>query len=220
MGHDARARGEIAAWEARFAGQGYLFGEEPNQFLVRVADRLPAGGRVLCVADGEGRNGSWLAAQGFEVTAFDGSQVATEKAHVLDRARGVRVTRAVVDADGWDWETDAWDAIVAVFVQFAPPPMRERMFAGIRRGLRPGGILVIEGYTPRQLGFGTGGPPVAENMYTAALLRASFGDWTTHLLDEYDAVVDEGPAHSGMSALIDLVAERPADDPGDATTPL
>ncbi len=99
--------------------------------------------------------------------------------------------------------------MAAIFIQFAPPPLREQMFAGIKRCLKPGGLLLLQGYTPRQLEYETGGPPAAENMYTEALLRGAFGDHGDHEHPrEHDDHIGEGTGHSGMSALIDLVARK------------
>ena len=112
-------------WDTRYSRPEYLFGTEPNAFLVEQASRIPPRSRVLCVADGEGRNGSWLAASGHAVTAFDASLVATRKAEALDRRRGVEVDRHVALADAWPWQPDAVDVVAAIFIQFAPPPERD-----------------------------------------------------------------------------------------------
>ena len=200
-------------WDARYARADYLFGTEPNRFLERSRPLLREGGRVLCVADGEGRNSVWLAGQGFQVDAFDPSGVAVAKARRLAAERGVTVGFAVADADAWDWPVAAYDAVAAIFIQFAPPQMRRRIFAHIARALRPGGTLLLEGYRVEQLAYGTGGPPVASQLYTEAQLREELPGLTLDAVLSYDAVVDEGPVHSGMSALIDVVARRPAQAP-------
>jgi SAM-dependent methyltransferase len=196
-------------WDARYARDDYLFGKAPNQFLAASRPLLPDGGRVLCVADGEGRNSVWLAREGFRVDAFDASPVAVEKARRLAAEFGVDVAFAVADADGWDWPERAYDAVAAIFVQFAPPAMRRRMVGRMARALRPGGILLLEGYRLEQLAYGTGGPPIADHLYTEDQLRAELAGLVIDDLRAYDAEVDEGPAHSGMSALIDVVARRP-----------
>jgi len=99
---------------------------------------------------------------------------------------------------------------VAIFIQFAPPPERDRIIEGIRRTLKPGGVLILQGYTPKQIEYGTGGPPSAANMYTSELLREWFGDWDIRHLHEHESFISEGTHHHGMSALIDLVAKKPA----------
>lgn len=200
---------QARSWDERFASDGYLFGTEPNAFLKRETARLPAGGRVLAVADGEGRNGVYLAQQGFEVVATDISPVGIDKARRLAAERGVALTFEQVDLAHYAWPEEAFDAVVAIFAQFADPASRARMFAGFTRTLRPGGILLLEGYRPEQLDYRTGGPPCAQNMYTEDLLRTAFADLNILVLDSYDAEIREGSGHGGMSALIDLVAQKP-----------
>lgn len=196
-------------WDARYSEPGYLFGTEPAAFLRREAGVIPPGAKVLAVADGEGRNSVWLAQQGWRVTAFDASSVAVAKARALADARAATVAFHVADVQGWAWEPGAFDAVVAVFVQFAGPQLRAEMFAGMARTLRPGGVLLLHGYAPRQVGYGTGGPPDARNMYTVPRLRKAFPGWEVLRQADYDATVEEGRGHSGTSALIDFVARKP-----------
>jgi cyclopropane fatty-acyl-phospholipid synthase-like methyltransferase len=134
--------------------------------------------------------------------------VALDKAKKLAQQRGVAIDFEQADLAQWQWGESRFDMVAAIFIQFAPPPLREQMFAGIRRCLKPGGLLLLQGYTPRQLEYKTGGPPVAENMYTEALLRNAFGDMEIMHLREHDDHIGEGTGHSGMSALIDLVARK------------
>lgn len=200
----------LETWNARFAGDDYLFGEEPNAFVRREAHRLPRGARVLCVADGEGRNSVWLAQQGHAVTAFDFAPNALAKAKRLAAARGVAVDHRQGDVYAWPWTAVQYDAVVVVFIQFVPPEKRAAVFAGLRAAVQPGGLLLLEGYRPEQVDYGTGGPPRREHMYTREWLAEEFRDWDILLLDAYDAEVREGCGHSGMSALVDLVARKPA----------
>jgi len=196
-------------WDRRYAQDEYLFGVEPNAFLVRQAGRLPADGRVLAVADGEGRNGVWLAEQGLSVLSIDSSPVAQVKAQRLARERGVEIDLAEVDLGKWVWPEAAFDVVAAIFIQFAPPPLRARLFAGMSAALKPGGLLLLQGYRPEQLAYGTGGPPIAENLYTEVLLREAFSGLEILELRSHDSPIHEGLGHDGMSALIDLVARRP-----------
>ncbi len=199
-----------AFWDQRYAREDYLFGVTPNAFLARQAPRLKAGGRALAIADGEGRNGVWLAEQGLSVHSVDASAVAQEKARRLAAERGVTLELELVDLSAWTWPVAAYDVVAGIFIQFLPPAERDRMFARIRDALKPGGLLLLEGYRPEQIAYGTGGPSQVENLYTEALLRAAFADFTILELHGYDAEIAEGSAHRGMSALIDLVAEKPA----------
>jgi len=196
------------SWNRRFQAPGFVFGTEPNSWLRAQAHHWQPGQRVLCVADGEGRNSVWLARQGLQVDAFDIAEVGVAKARGLAAAEGVAVHYAVCDCDAVAWPAAAYDGVAAIFVQFADPDVRARLFANMLHCLRPGGILVLQGYTPRQLLFKTGGPPIKTHLYTPALLRRSFAGTDILELHAYEAELAEGPGHHGRSALIGLVARR------------
>jgi cyclopropane fatty-acyl-phospholipid synthase-like methyltransferase len=198
-------------WDERFATEGYLFGTEPNRFLVSQAHLLRPGMRVLAVADGEGRNGVWLASHGLRVHSVDAAGLAVAKAVRLAAQAGVEMSVEVADLTRYPWPEAAYDMVAAIFIQFAGPEDRARMFEGMKRALGPGGLLILQGYTPRQLEYRTGGPPHAENMYTRELLCDAFADMEILHLAEHDDVIREGTGHSGMSALIDLVARKRVD---------
>lgn len=198
----------MSIWNARYAGEEYHFGTEPNAFLLSQKARLKPGMTCLAVADGEGRNGVWLAEQGLKVLSVDNSSVAVEKAKALALLRGVEMELELVDLETWDWGCERFDAVVGIFIQFADPDARAKQFANIKRCLKPGGILLLQGYTPRQLEYRTGGPSQVENLYTEALLRASFSEMEILHLSEHDSEIFEGAGHCGMSALIDLVAKK------------
>lgn len=196
-------------WNERYAVDGYLFGTQPNAFLLSQQALLKPGMYCLAVADGEGRNGIWLAERGLRVLSVDSSAVAMNKARTLAQQRGVKVDFELADLLQWEWGDSRFDVVVAIFIQFAAPAERTRMFAHIKRSLKPGGLLILQGYTPRQLEYGTGGPPLADNMYTEAMLHAAFAGMEILHLREHDEVINEGVAHHGMSALIDMVARKP-----------
>ena len=199
-------------WSTRYrnAGEDYVFGTTPNRFLAAQSALLSAGSNALSVADGEGRNAVWLAEQGLQVTATEISPVALEKARKLAAGRHVEVDFVVADAVAWDYPEAAFDFVVGIFIQFADPVQRERIFAGMARALRPGGHLIVHGYTPKQLEYRTGGPSALENLYTADLLRTAFQGLEIVHLQEYEDVLDEGVGHKGQSALVGLVARKPA----------
>ncbi|PKO68562.1 MAG: SAM-dependent methyltransferase [Betaproteobacteria bacterium HGW-Betaproteobacteria-16] len=195
-------------WNQRFAASGFLFGSAPNAWLREHASVWSPGDRVLCVADGEGRNSVWLAEQGLTVDAFDIAEIGVAKARDLAAQRGVTVNFTVADCDDYAWPEAACDGVAAIFVQFADPALRERLFARMVRALKPGGHLVLQGYTPQQLEYKTGGPPLASHLYTEALLREAFAELDIVSLREYEADLAEGSGHHGRSALIGLVARR------------
>ncbi len=196
-------------WDERYSGEAFLFGTAPAAFLKAQAHLLMPGQNALSVADGEGRNSVFLAEQGLAVTAMDASPVGVDKARRLAAERGVSVDFHVADILSWDWTPDSYDVVVAVFIQFLAPDARSAVFEGMKRTLRSGGRLLLHGYRPEQVDYGTGGPPYRENMYTIDLLRQAFGDMSIERLAAYDAVIEEGAGHSGLSALIDLVAKKP-----------
>ncbi len=195
-------------WNARYSTDAYIFGTAPNVFLASQQDLIRPGMRALAIADGEGRNGVWLAEQGVRVHAIDVSPPALGKARNLAAERGVTLETEQVDVLNWAWPEAAYDLVVAIFIQFAPPPERDRIIEGIRRTLKPGGLLILQGYTPKQIEFATGGPGNPANMYTSELLREWFGDWDIQHLAEHESFISEGTHHHGMSALIDLVAKK------------
>lgn len=199
----------MSHWDDRYSAPGFLFGTEPAAFLAAHADHLTPGAKALAVADGEGRNSVFMAEKGVDVTAIDASEVALNKARRLAAERGVAIDFRAVDVLNWDWPAAAHDLVVAIFIQFAGPDERATLFEGMKRALRPGGTLLLHGYRPKQIEYGTGGPPHAEYMYTEDLLRAAFGDLDILRLESYDREIEEGSGHSGMSALIDLVARKP-----------
>jgi len=198
----------LETWNARFAHEDFLFGEEPNTFLRTQAHWLQPAASVLCVADGEGRNSVWLAEQGHTVTAFDFAPNAVVKAKALAQRRNVIVRHELGDAYTWPWAAKRYDAVVAVFIQFLPPDSRDNVFAGMKSAVTEGGLFLLEGYRPEQVDFGTGGPPRREHMYTRAWLESTFSGWEILVLKDYDEVIQEGRAHNGISALIDLVARK------------
>jgi 2-polyprenyl-3-methyl-5-hydroxy-6-metoxy-1,4-benzoquinol methylase len=196
-------------WNRRFSQDGFVFGTAPNAWLRDNAAVWPKGAHILSVADGEGRNSVWLASQGHVVDAFDIAEVGVAKARKLAGEQGVSVNFSVADCDSFAWPAQTYDGIAAIFVQFADPALRARMFANMVRSLKPGGVLILQGYTPRQLDYKTGGPSVLSHLYTEELLREAFAALEIETLRAYDADVQEGAGHSGMSALIGLVARKP-----------
>jgi SAM-dependent methyltransferase len=199
---------ELERWETRFSPPGYVFGKEPNAFLKTQAHRLHPGQLALSVADGEGRNGVWLAERGLDVLAIDFSSAALAKARALAQERSVTLRTEVADLTKWRWPEAAFDIVVAIFIQVVFPAERAILFANLKRALKPGGHLLMQGYRVEQLAYRTGGPPEPERLYTRALLEEAFGDMTELEIREHDSAISEGTGHVGMSALIDLAAKK------------
>ena len=195
-------------WDDHYSKPDYVYGKEPSRFLIKQKQWLVPGQKALAVADGEGRNSVYLAQQGLLVTAMDSSSVGIAKAEELARANDLDIDYQLADAKTWDWPTDTYDLVVAIFIQFAGPEFRLQIFQNMIKTLKPGGILLLHGYTPRQLNYGTGGPSAIQNLYTKDILLEAFADLDILNLTEYDCELQEGIGHSGMSALIDLVARK------------
>lgn len=195
-------------WQDRFASEEYRFGTAPNEFLKSQAHLLRKGQKALVIADGEGRNGVFLAEHGLDVLSLDFSPNAQVKARKLAAARGVAMRIVEADVINWSYPPEAFDVVAAIFFQFAAPPDRDRIFAGLKRSLKPGGLLLLEGYGTKQLEYKTGGPGRLEYLYTRKLLETAFADFTSLDIREHDSVILEGAAHGGLSALIDLVGRK------------
>jgi SAM-dependent methyltransferase len=169
---------------------------------------LPRSGKAIAVADGEGRNGVWLAEQGLDVLSLDFSQAAQAKAAALAKERHVKLTLVHADVHTWAYPEAAFDVVAEIFTQFSSPKERAAKWAGMRRTLKPGGLLIIQGYTPKQLQYGTGGPKEIENLYTRPMLEEAFHGFHDISITEEEREMHEGTAHGGMSAVINLTARK------------
>jgi len=196
-------------WNERFDKKEFIFGKEPNEYLVeQVSLYLKPNSSVLCIADGEGRNGVWLAKQGMRVTGFDVSDIALSKANQFAADNKVNIQYSLCDTDGFDWQTNSYDAVVAIFIQFADPEMRARIFKQAYRTLKPGSLFILQGYTPKQLEYKTGGPSLIEHLYTEEMIRELSQDFEILQLQCYEKELSEGARHTGMSALLGMVAKK------------
>ncbi|QWD73534.1 class I SAM-dependent methyltransferase [Polynucleobacter sp. TSB-Sco08W16] len=196
-------------WNERFNKEEFIFGKEPNEYLVEKTHQyLKPNNKVLCIADGEGRNGVWLAKQGMQVIGFDASDIALSKANQFARENQVKVEYSFSDTDSFAWHANTYDAVAAIFIQFADAPMRERIFQKVYETLKPGGIFILQGYTPKQIEYKTGGPSLIEHLYTEELISDLVKDLQILELCSYEKELSEGPRHTGMSALLGLVAQK------------
>lgn len=194
-------------WDRRYAGEAFAFGTEPNDFLVDVEPRLPRGGRVLSLAEGEGRNAVWLASRGFVVHSVDGSEVGVAKTLRLAADRGVTVHAEVGFLEDTGITPGAWDVIVSVFVH-QPPPLRAELHRRIVAGLAPGGMYVMEAYSPGHWGRGTGGPPHPERLVPLAAAMAELEGLEFLHAAELERDVVEGHLHTGDAAVTQILARK------------
>jgi SAM-dependent methyltransferase len=196
-------------WDLRYAGDTYKYGREPNDFLREMSGQIPPG-PVLSLAEGEGRNAVFLAGLGHRVTGVDGSAVAVNKAQRLaaDRGVGDRVDFVHADLADFPIEPSAWAGVVSIFAHL-PPPVRRTVHRRLVDGLRPGGVLILEAYTPDQLAHGTGGPPTADLMMDLETLRDELAGLVLEVGREVEREVREGTLHQGKSAVVQVVGRKP-----------
>ena len=196
-------------WNKRFDKEEFIFGKEPNEYLVLQAETyLKSNQKVLCIADGEGRNGVWLAKQGMQVVGFDVSDIALQKAKQFAIDNQVEIAYSLSDTDGFDWQENTYDAVIGIFIQFAEPQMRARIFKQVHKALKPGGILILQGYTLKQLEYKTGGPSLKDHLYTEDIIRELAKEFQILDLRCYEQELNEGARHAGISALLGLVARK------------
>ena len=194
-------------WDERYSEEGFAYGTQPNDFLVEMADRIPPG-PVLCLAEGEGRNAVFLATRGHEVVAVDQSAVGLEKAHGLAIQHGVSIETRASDLAEFNYEAARYAGIVSIWAHM-PPDVRRVVHKECVKALMPGGVMVLEAYTPAQAGRGTGGPPNPALCMNAAGLRQELAGLEFELLLERERLVSEGRYHDGNSAVVQMVARRP-----------
>lgn len=188
-------------WDEKFNSEEYQYGKLPNDFVAESVSAMTPGGRVLSVCEGEGRNGVFLAEKGFSVHGVDGSSVALGKARSLAEERGVAIELEHCDLADFDFGSEKWDAVVSIFGHL-PRELRRRVNAAIVASLKPGGVLIMEGYTPRQLAFATGGPKDIELLYEPEDLREELAGLDFEIFEEREREIHEGILHRGPSAVL------------------
>lgn len=194
-------------WDARYAEEGYAYGTRPNDFLVAETGRIRKGGRVLCLAEGEGRNAVYLASQGFNVVAVDTSPIGLEKARRLAEATGVTIETVHADLADFDLGANEWDGIVSIFAHVRPA-LRRELHSAISGALNPGGVFLLEAYTPRQPEMpGNGGPPASRpDMFMSANgLADELKGLELDICREVDRDIQEGTYHTGLSAVVQVI---------------
>lgn len=196
----------MGTWDERYALDGWAFGTEPNDFLRQESYRIPPG-RVLCLGEGEGRNSVYLAEQGYEVVGVDRSQVGMDKTQSLAQERGVFVETVVSSIEDFDLTEGEWQGIISIFFHIAPD-LRKKVHRSVARGLAPGGVLILEAFTPRQLEYGTGGPPDRTRLLSLTDLEGEFEELEFLVARETEREVYEGRMHTGRASVVQLVGRR------------
>lgn len=205
-------------WDQRYSEAGFAFGEAPNAWLKTQRARFTVGQRALVPGDGEGRNGVWLAELGLNVTTVDASRIGVHKANLLAAERGVTIDAKIADLTTWDWPVEQFDVIAAIYLHF-PSNLRAEMHFRMLQALKPGGVLILEGYSLRQLvyraGGSTGGPSDPDMLFEPEDIAEDFDTAEIEYLDEARVTLAEGKRHRGASSVVRLIATRPLEDEDD-----
>ena len=190
-------------WNERYDQPEYVYGTEPNEFLVSVADKIPVG-RLLSLGEGEGRNAVFLAGKGHSVVAVDASDVGLEKANKLALTRGVKITTLTADLADFTIEPVQWDGIISIFCHLVPP-VRKKLYHSVVAGLKPGGIFILESYTPRQLEYNTGGPKTIDLLLSLDDAKQDLEGLEFLHAAERERPVKEGLLHTGPAHVLQIV---------------
>lgn len=205
--HTGQSVGDF--WDDKYADAAYRFGTKPNAFLVDQSWRLNPGSRILCVGDGEGRNGVWLALQGHEVHSVDASPRAVQKATMLALEHGARLRSQVADFTDWDWPVGVFDAVVSIFVHMRPE-YRAAIHGKMAAALAPGGWMILEAFSPAQMGKPSGGPQrQPEMLYSRDTVATDFAALEPVLLEATDTELREG-SHEGPASVVRFIGHAPA----------
>ena len=197
---------QLDMWEQRFAQQSYFYGTEPNEFLRVRLPELPKGA-AMCLAEGEGRNAVFLAESGYQVSSVELTPAGVAKTKRLAQERGVRVDAVVGDLADFDLGRERWDLVVSIFAH-VPPALRRSLHRRVVSSLKPGGVLLLEAYTPDQVGRGTGGPQDSLLTMTLEGLRVELAPLEFVYGEELERDVYEGSGHTGQGAVVQVVARK------------
>ena len=194
-------------WDERFSATEPVYGDAPNAFVAQQASRFQPGMSLLVPADGYGRNGVWLAKQGFRVHTVDLSPVGVARARQAAQHAAVNMTIEQADLTTWSWPEGQFDGVLPIFLHL-PPSDRAEVHASMLRALKPGGLVVLEAFSPAQLKHSSGGPKQIDLLYTAEMLRSDFATAVPLLLEEVELDIAEGHMHSGPAAVVHAVFQK------------
>lgn len=191
-------------WDERYSEPGYTYGTEPNDFLVSVAGTITPGGSILCLAEGEGRNAVYLASLGYKVTGVDSSEVGLRKAQALAAERGVNITTILADLGTFEIGMEQWEAIIACYCH-VPSAIRIPLHRAAVRGLKHGGVLVLEAFSKEQLAYGTGGPQSLDMLMSLDDVKEELAGLEFRHAVQLEREVREGNRHTGLASVIQIV---------------
>lgn len=194
-------------WNQRYSEEGYAYGTGPNSFLADNVHFLKNGGRILCIAEGEGRNALFLARKGFRVTAVDFSEAGISKLLKAASLEGLSIEAKVEDLMNFDMGKTAWDGVVSIFAHL-PPSLRKKVHQNVQEALKPEGLLILEAYRPEQIERGTGGPKDIDMLMNLKLLHQELTALTTLFESETEREVYEGKYHNGLSSVVQYIGRK------------
>lgn len=197
-------------WDERYNSESFFYGTQPNDFLVEQSKFIPESGSVLCLAEGEGRNAVYIASLPAQpkVIALDSSRVGLEKAKKLAEKNNVQIETQLADLNDTDLGEQTWDTIVSIWCHL-PSALRAKLHLKVIRALKPGGVLILEAYTPEQLKFGTGGPKDTDMLMTLDALKTELAGLDLLVAQEKERDIQEGQGHAGPSAVVQVLARKP-----------
>ena len=191
-------------WDDRYSEPGFAYGTAPNEFLASITDKIPQG-KILSLAEGEGRNAVYLASLGYQVTGVDGSEVGLHKAMELATERGVSITTLHADLNEFEIEREQWDGIIACYCH-VPSAIRIPLHQAAVRGLKPGGVFVLEAFSKEQLAYGTGGPQSVDMLMSLDDLKRELAGLEFIHAVQIEREVREGSGHTGLASVVQVLA--------------
>lgn len=195
-------------WDGRYSEPGYAYGTAPNDFIVAVTGSIPRA-RILSLAEGEGRNAVYLASLGCQVTAVDSSSVGLSKAQALAAEREVAITTVVADLGAFRIEPEQWDGIVSCYCHI-PTQIRVPLHRAVVRGLKPGGVFVLEAFSKEQLAYKSGGPQDLDLLMSLDDLKQELSGLKFIRAATLERDVREGTRHTGLASVVQILAIKPA----------
>jgi len=194
-------------WNEKYSAAESLYGTEPLPFLRESLSHLKPGGRVLLPADGEGRNGVYLATEGFDVHTFDGSEVAVQKSRQDAADRGVIIHATVSSVADFGFPTEEFDGVISSYFHLQPyfPQLHQKYISC----LKPGGVFLLEGFSKDQMNYDSGGPREKDMLFTQEGLREDFKDFDILMMEEKVEMLNSGTRHKGEGSVIRMIAKKP-----------
>jgi len=193
-------------WDQRYSESGFVYGQEPNAFFKEIIDDLEPG-RLLLPGEGEGRNAIYAARKGWEVSAFDQSAVAREKALAWAENDGLSINYQVEDLTNFSCSGPNFDLVAIIYIHL-PWVLRQSIHRQLASCLQPGGMMIMECFHKEQLRYGTGGPPVEDLLYLEDDLREDFSILDVKQCEKLVAEIRQGRYHNGKSSIIRLKAVK------------